>query len=423
MKKVIWRLSLASIICIALFAGMRIIPFFWSKDISCNTSLLQEIKADQVQSVHISFRYNDTQLSLHSQPYAINKQIFLPLEEVLDFAGFPSQEYTIAEDMMYANIGRNTFKTRKINGMVYISIQDVLDMYGLETVWNYSESCIYFKDRPELKKAQQPADGPTALIRLEDISPGGAYESSSNLRKLRFVADLLYTRGVPFHVAWIPRYIDPSHHYECDPASEDSIYAYEFIYTLQYLIRRGGVIGLHGYTHQYGDTTTALGFEFYNIKDKEIPATPQYAKERIENAIDAALTLHITPWFFESPHYASTFPQKKVFERYFSYIYEPNLIHYYAKKNKQIFQEKNGVYYIPTPLGYQSSTNSIADRLNSIKRDTLASFFYHPMLEFKYLHVQPDGSMQYDKSSPLHKILDTFGEKGYTFKTIMDACQ
>ena len=48
------------------------------------------------------------------------------------------------------------------------------------------------------------------LIRLEDVAIGGSgSEYDSNyLECTRYMGAFLGKRGVPYHVAWIPRYID-----------------------------------------------------------------------------------------------------------------------------------------------------------------------------------------------------------------------
>ncbi|MGZ4135713.1 MAG: DUF2334 domain-containing protein, partial [Tumebacillaceae bacterium] len=48
-----------------------------------------------------------------------------------------------------------------------------------------------------------------ALIRFEDIGPGGYYESPDNIIKLRAIAEYMRSEGVPFHVAMIPRFVNP----------------------------------------------------------------------------------------------------------------------------------------------------------------------------------------------------------------------
>ncbi|MGV2805802.1 DUF2334 domain-containing protein, partial [Clostridium perfringens] len=50
-----------------------------------------------------------------------------------------------------------------------------------------------------------------ALIRLEDIGPGGWYETEEQQAKLLVIAQFLHHQQIPFHLAVIPRYVDPVH--------------------------------------------------------------------------------------------------------------------------------------------------------------------------------------------------------------------
>ena len=79
----------------------------------------------------------------------------------------------------------------------------------------------------------------------------------------------------------------------------------DFVYTLDYMLDRDGLIGLHGYTHQYGKTVSIEGLEFHAPYGNgvNIPATEEYAQERINLAKEAAQNLDIPYAFFEAPHY------------------------------------------------------------------------------------------------------------------------
>jgi len=159
----------------------------------------------------------------------------------------------------------------------------------------------------------------------------------------------------------------------------------DFVYTLDYMLDRDGLIGLHGYTHQYGNTVSIAGLEFHAPYDNgvNIPATEDYAQERINLAKEAAQTLDIPYAFFEAPHYGISGNQLKVAERNFDIIYED-----YPGSPNQIVVRKNGsktTKYIPTPLDYvdgKNDVNRMINKVRDLKPNVLASFFVAPHLEF-----------------------------------------
>jgi predicted deacetylase len=88
---------------------------------------------------------------------------------------------------------------------------------------------------------------------------------------------------------------------------------------MEYLLNRNGIIGLHGYTHQYGDEVSAVGTEFSDERNND----EKSIRKRVEAAINTAKKLELPVKFFETPHYAATAFQQSIFEQYFDIIYEP----------------------------------------------------------------------------------------------------
>lgn len=390
---------------------------FRSKPVSINT-LAANIKDNIDKLNDVSIFYNDRQVSFSFNPYIVNNRIFISVNDIKNIMKSISSQNSndnissISEDDLQKAI-------KTIGTEQYISIQSLENLYNLRSDWDFKNSTIKIYNKEEILKPQSNNNSKKAFIRLEDISPGGYYNNSENLKKLRIIADFLSSRGVIFHIAWIPRHIDPGNGYDCDPASHNSLYASEFIYTLDYLISHGGVVGLHGYTHQYKDTRTGEGYEFFSSNSLKVPSSSKYARNRIEKAIDSAKALGINYYFFECPHYAAAPNQLKIIEKYFQFIYQPNLDYNIKTDNKLVCKGDNTVYYVPTPLGYYGKNNNIIDNLNTIDDKTLASFFFHPTIEFKYIELKEDGEYYYSNTSPLHNIVNTFEQKGYKFESIL----
>lgn len=299
-------------------------------------------------------------------------------------------------------------------GTIYISLFDITKILGLRTRWNYERREIrLFRDSDMEIKAVSPAKGSIALIRFEDITAGPPLTSPENLEKLRIISDYLYLKSIPFHAAWIPRYVDPHQKIDNDVSYTYSIGNADFVFTLDHMIWRGCLIGIHGYTHQCGMEVTAVGTEFNNKCNND----EKSVRRRIELAICTAKRLNFPILFFESPHYASTKFQQSIMEQYFNYIYEPYVGIW---GDRVVISPRNKrTLYVPTPLGYISENNTVDDMVSKIKhlpKDIIASFFYHPLLELNYitLHTGERGYplRSYSKISTLHKIVDALLQNG-----------
>lgn len=85
-----------------------------------------------------------------------------------------------------------------------------------------------------------------ALLRLEDINP------SDDPARLLAVAQYLYAQHIPYGFGVIPEYLDPLGFYNDDtPAQARLDQVPSLVSTLQYMLGHGGVMVMHGYTHQW----------------------------------------------------------------------------------------------------------------------------------------------------------------------------
>lgn len=396
---------------------------------------------------NVKLKYEGADLSLSKPIYTENNRYYIPVTEILNKLHGKSSiknndtVLNLNHCSVYINPDKDEFvrngrvvrlKEKPIytDKCMYITLFDFVRMFDLKTRWDIENStvCLY-KNRNIENCAVISKEGKPALIRLEDIAAGGRYSSGESLEKLRIISDYLYSEGIPFHVAWIPRYINPSKNVDNDLSKDYSMYNSDFIFTLDYFIDKGGIIGLHGYTHQYGKTESVDGIEFHRSSNDDVPKDIRYAQERIDAAMNAAVQLKIQCSFFEVPHYAIVYPQQGVIEKNFDYIYEPysedgGITEY----NKVFFKREYGrtIKYIPTPLNYIDGKNDCKNMLNKIDMlgdGLIASFFYHPYIEFDDIQISKecDGySYYYSNQSVLHQVVNKLKSNNFIFYKIND---
>ncbi|MCL6611288.1 MAG: DUF2334 domain-containing protein [Peptococcaceae bacterium] len=267
-----------------------------------------------------------------------------------------------------------------------------------------------------------------ALLRLEDVGPGGLYQSEESLEKLGVIAEFLQQEGVPFHVALIPRFVIPQKGYDVSIA-DDTPYARKFVTVIKDMQARGAIVGVHGYTHQSGNAASGLGFEFFDrSRNPGVPDTYGYAGDRIGAAMNLFEKAGVTPGFWETPHYTASARQYPAFEEQAGLLYE-NFYRGVVTYRERVFDVagpgSRGFVIVPTPLGYIGGDVGIEKMLGYLDRvgDTqLASFFYHPFREFGYISQTKNdrGEIQYvyDRNSPLHRLIKLIKERGYAFVSV-----
>jgi predicted deacetylase len=246
------------------------------------------------------------------------------------------------------------------------------------------------------------------LLRLEDIGPGGQFDTIEKLGRLRAVLNYLRDQKVPVQLAVIPRWLNfytDGSTYDQVLDNSDSEYIAAFRKVLHEAEQGGAVIGMHGYTHQYGTDLrkdggheTAIGSEF-NVHGADDSKTIPFAKTRMNEGIQIMNKAGFAPKFWEAPHYHSTLQQDLLFRGYFGLNYHPDVHGSKVTDNVKMINKRNvmsgasslGAVYIPTPFGYvpfSKDEHVILDKLG--KTNQIASFFYHPFLEFKYLTAAAD---------------------------------
>lgn len=403
-----------------------------------------------MEKTNLKLSYEGEKLNISLPVYVEKNRYFLPLTELMDeldgsidtkdnICVLKLNNITVEIDTKTNTFktGSDTFKLKlniiNLDNVTYVSMFDFTRMFNLKPVWNYESSSItFFRNREQLSQSKATQTEKTALLRLEDISSGEneRYGTSESLYKLRIVSDYLWSKQIPFHIAWVPRYIDHSKgkNIDDDLTKNTSIHNTDFIYTLDYLESNGGIIGLHGYTHQALNEQSVVGTEFGNRKDKQT-FSDEYAVKRITYAKETANYLDIPYAFFEAPHYSAPFNVMRIMENNFDFLYEPYSTDGLSG-NSYITTKKLGnriVKYVPTPLDYLDGKPDLPNmfkRIGNLKPDMMASLFFHPSIEFEDINVAKgaDGypTYTYSDKSALHQIVDTIENKGYSFKKITD---
>lgn len=392
-------------------------------DLTINTKPLFLVKE------HILIYFEGKLLKINNHIYRNINRYFLPL---LEFVKNIKGRYRIIGQRLYLYFDNkppitmegenNNYKFTMINGEVYISLFDICKILKIKSRWlHYSKTILLYWDRETDGVKSITSTGRPALIRLEDVTAGDEYLDASNLEKLRVSADYLFSMGIPFHIAWISRFIDPGNGIDNDISKDYSMANAHFLFTMEYLLNRNALIGLHGYTHQYGDEVSGVGTEF----NKERNNDKENIEKRVEAAINISRKLELPYSFFESPHYAATEFQQSIFENYFNIIYE-GCVGIWGEKIV-VSPRNHRTLYIPTPLGYvegEKGTEEILTRINNLTEDTLASLFYHPYIEFNYITLSygdkgyPLGF--YQEESPLQRICRELHKKGCKFTKVTE---
>lgn len=266
----------------------------------------------------------------------------------------------------------------------------------------------YFGQKPETNKT-------SAYLRLEDVHP------AVDVKQLKEIAELLKEKKLPYMITVIPVYKDPDTG-KTVHLKDNS----ELIDVLHFMRDNGGSIVMHGYTHQFYDSETGEGFEFWDVKTDQPIRQPnheksktkedfhstedynkyvengksfeeKYIKDHIEKGITELVEAKLYPVAFEAPHYTMSQKGYEILSQYFStYVGQIQLndttwksMHSPAYISTPSFL--HGMKLIPETVGFieEGKPQAIAkmkERALSITKlsDGIIGAFYHP-----YLGVEP----------------------------------
>ncbi|MGL4820822.1 MAG: DUF2334 domain-containing protein [Bacilli bacterium] len=237
------------------------------------------------------------------------------------------------------------------------------------------------------------------FIWIEDVHP------QSDAKKLQEMTDYLYDREIPYFVSIIPVYRDGWTGKEVRFADVP-----ELAKVIRTMNTQGASFILHGYTHQYRESVTGQGFEFWDVRyDRPVYQAAnevvnrridvavgeayqkKYITSRIESALKELAALGIKPVAFEAPNYAFPPDSYGLLADYFStYIGKVQVSNTTYKSmyttpyiSKPTFAQ--GMTVIPDTIGYVRSgvtAEQMVRRANELAEHngTIISGYYHPFL-------------------------------------------
>lgn len=300
---------------------------------------------------------------------------------------------------------------------LYISLIDFANIFDFDSRWSYENKLIKLYDKKKNSSGKEYSGNgkQVGAIRFEDVTVDGtgSEKSSQYLEALRVMGRRLGDRGVPYYIAWIPRYINPNRNIDADPSKVDSFPLAELVYTLDYLTYNKGYIGLHGYTHQRDKEVSGVGSEF----GKEYPSVEEL-NSRVKKALEIAEYLDIDITFFEAPHYLITNEQNRELEKYFKYIFNNYNCEEPLNNQVQIVKStEKGSYYIPTPLYYvaDGTGDTMVKSIEKLSKNYFVGLFYHPFIELKNMEFREDENgipeVKYKGESILNKLINALEKR------------
>jgi uncharacterized protein YdaL len=246
---------------------------------------------------------------------------------------------------------------------------------------------ILFADMLHDILGEQHEESHNALLRIEDITP------MDSPGRLRDIADILSSRGIPFLVGVVPFYVNPGEGVRVSLSDKPDL-----VDALKYMVQNGGTIVMHGVTHQYKGVT-ASDYEFWDestekpIKDE----TVEGIQRKLDMGIQEFMRNGLYPLIWETPHYTASFRLYQTIAKYFSSAMEQRLsiedfdysqmFPYIINKDlfgQRIYPENLG--YIPLDPDKEKSRESVRNLLANAKtnlavRDGFASCFFHEFLD------------------------------------------
>ena len=229
-----------------------------------------------------------------------------------------------------------------------------------------------------------------ALVRIEDVSV------DSEPDDLRALADYLYGKKIPFQVSLIPIFKDPE--------TKEEIYLSDrpqFVRAIHYMVSRGATIVMHGVTHQYHGRS-GDDYEFWDDQSgKPVSGDSQdVVEQKLRAGLEECFANDIYPVTWETPHYVASENTYRTVAKYFNSSYErvssvnhAAAGHYFPYPTVDRF----GRFIIPESIGFIEMEKPSPEALvknaerTLVVRDGMASFFFHPFLDLKYLKQSVEG--------------------------------
>jgi len=202
------------------------------------------------KSYDLSSRYGFTfqkfDTLLHFDYVRVGKQTFTKGEPNMNLVTIASTKKATVIATAYASTTRREYPYIVASGR-FLYIADSPFASATET-----DRYIYFADMLHDLLGQTHDAFHRALLRIEDVD---VFENPSRLRD---IADLMYSKHIPFLVGIIPFFVDPGQGLRVSLTDKP-----EFVDAIHYMVSRGATIVMHGITHQY-EGVTAVDYEFWD---------------------------------------------------------------------------------------------------------------------------------------------------------------
>jgi uncharacterized protein YdaL len=269
---------------------------------------------------------------------------------------------------------------------------------------------IFFAEKLHDILNQEHPEFHSAMIRIEDVDPT---EDPSSIRK---ITDLLYSEQVPFMIAVVPFYVDPSNNTRISMSDKP-----DMVDALRYAEAHGATIVMHGVTHQYHGVTDN-DYEFWDgILNKPIANdNAAYVQQKLETGVEELMRNGIYPLAWETPHYGASEIDYAAIAKVFSTAVEERIVMddldysqdfpYVIRSDmygERIVPENVGYVPIGTPEEEEKAVKDIiaAAKANLYVRDGFATAFFHPFMPIDLLK----------------EIVDGIRDLGYTFVSLRDS--
>ena len=255
-----------------------------------------------------------------------------------------------------------------------------------------------------------------ALLRLEDVNVH-TYQNPFNLIRAH---KYLTGNNIPYHVAFIERYIDPQKGIDWS-----SSYSKRYLNTIKEIAQDEQVVLVqHGYTHQVRNEVSGIGFEFWDAQENGPLKfeTPAYAENKIKDVRQAMASYDLPiPDIWETPHYQASEISYKVFEEYYSLRYEeiPDI------GTLPFAVSVNNTVFFPENLGYISDSEEDLERIQATLRqlntfeDPIASGFWHPWRKIpeleQYIQLIRNNGFEFVLA---YDLLEDYGEASTAVTTL-----
>ena len=229
-----------------------------------------------------------------------------------------------------------------------------------------------------------------AMVRIEDVSID---DDPDDLTK---VAAWLHDRHIPFQIALIPIFRDPTHSLEIRLGDRKSTVA-----AIHTMIADGGTPVMHGITHQVhgmsGDE-----YEFWDeLGNRPVGGdSAEFVMRRLRMGFAECFANDIYPVAFEVPHYGASAIDYRTLGQVFSLFYDRPMVvadDTTAQMVPYPVVDQYGRHIVPESLGYLPEDDpdplKLVQYARSMRvvRDGIASFYFHPFLKQKLLEQVVQG--------------------------------